>query len=71
MAVTGERPLSKEDLVLVGKMANVLLAFSVDLNDEEAIVRRLMVRFNFQTVLRLCTAAVAEAKRQLRGETGD
>jgi hypothetical protein len=69
MAVTGERPLSKEDLVLVGKMANVLLAFSVDLNDEEAIVRRLMVRFNFQTVLRLCTAAVAEAKRQLRGET--
>jgi hypothetical protein len=58
--------LSDEERILVYKMANVLLAFSIDLNDDEAIVRRLMTRFGAGLIARFINHAIEEAKRQLR-----
>jgi hypothetical protein len=66
--VTNEKSgrLSDEERILVYKMANVLLAFSVDLTDDEAIVRRLMTRFGAGLIARFMNHAIEEAKRQLR-----
>jgi hypothetical protein len=47
-------------------MANVLLAFSIDLNDDEAIIRRLMTRFGAGLISKFMDPAIEEAKRQLR-----
>jgi hypothetical protein len=66
--VTNEKSgrLSDEERILVYKMANVLLAFSIDLNDDEAIVRRLMTRFGPGLIVKFMNHAIEEAKRQLR-----
>jgi hypothetical protein len=66
--VTNEKSgrLSDEERILVYKMANVLLAFSIDLNDDEAIIRRLMTRFGAGLISKFMNHAIEEAKRQLR-----